>query len=132
MTLKSAACYFSFETCRDLILSRIRDLIYIDRFYEHFIQDYYDNWHGRFLVFTILLAISARYFCSLATNSEKYFCLLISSTANTRKLYEYQSRLCNHLIILSVAVRFHNLTEKKDSYNYYFIYKMTDERFKGN
>lgn len=31
MTLKSTACHFSFETCRDLILSRICDLIYIDR-----------------------------------------------------------------------------------------------------
>jgi hypothetical protein len=31
MTLKSTACHFSFETCRGLILSRICDLIYIDR-----------------------------------------------------------------------------------------------------
>lgn len=131
MTLKSVAYHFSFETCRDSILSRIHDLIHIDRFYERFIQDYYDNWHTRFLCILMILRFNNKF-------REIYFCLFISSNTThvcLCKLYEHQSRLCNHLINWSVAVGFHNWTEKKMILIIVtsdFIYKSTDARFRRN
>lgn len=128
ITLKSVARHFTFETCRDSILSRIRDLIYIDRFYERFIHDYYDNWHARFQCVFMILRFNNKF-------KEIHFCLFISTTTHARLCKLYKSRLCNHLINLSVAVRFHNWTEKKMILiiaTSDFIYKTTDVRFRRN